>query len=285
MTDFTTATDDDGVAVITWDLQGKSMNVMTLDGLNELDAAVDKALADPDVKGIVITSGKRDFAGGMDLNVLGRMKDAVGAEPAQGLFDGIMKIHALFRKIERAGMDPKTLKGGKPIAAALPGTAAGIGLELPLATHRIFVADNPKARLGLPEILVGIFPGAGGTTRLARKLGAMMAAPLLLEGKLQSPKALKAQGVIDEVVAPEELLAKAKEWVLSAKDADLVKPWDAKGYKMPGGAPYSAQGFMTFVGASAMVNGKTQGVYPAAKALLSAVYDGALVPFDQALRI
>ncbi|WP_290690005.1 MULTISPECIES: 3-hydroxyacyl-CoA dehydrogenase NAD-binding domain-containing protein [unclassified Haematobacter] len=285
MTEFHYATDADGVATITWDVPGKSMNVMTLDGLNELDAAVDKALADPEVKGIVITSAKKDFAGGMDLNVLGRMKDAAGAEPAKGLFDGIMKIHALLRKIERAGMDPKTLKGGKPIAAALPGTAAGIGLELPLATHRIFVADNPKARLGLPEILVGIFPGAGGTTRLARKLGAMMAAPLLLEGKLQSPKALKAQGVIDEVVAPGELLARAKDWVLSATDADLVKPWDAKGYKMPGGAPYSPQGFMTFVGASAMVNGKTQGVYPAAKALLSAVYEGALVPFDQALRI
>ena len=184
MTEFHYATDADGVATITWDVPGKSMNVMTLDGLNELDAAVDKALADPEVKGIVITSGKKDFAGGMDLNVLGRMKGAAGAEPAKGLFEGIMKIHALFRKIERAGMDPKTLKGGKPIAAAIPGTAAGIGLELPLATHRIFVADNPKARLGLPEVLIGIFPGAGGTTRLARKLGAMMAAPLLLEGKL-----------------------------------------------------------------------------------------------------
>lgn len=285
MTEFHYSVDPDGVAVISWDVPGKSMNVMTLEGLGELEAAIDRALADPEVKGIVITSGKKDFAGGMDLNVLARMKDEAGADPAQGLFDGIMKIHALFRKIERAGMDPKTLKGGKPIAAALPGTAAGIGLELPLATHRIFAADNPKARIGLPEILVGIFPGAGGTTRLARKLGAMGAAPLLLEGKLQSPKALKALGIVDDVVPGDELLAKAKDWVLAAKDADIVKPWDAKGYKMPGGAPYSPQGFMTFVGASAMVNGKTQGVYPAARALLSAVYEGALVPFDQAIRI
>ena len=133
--------------------------------------------------------------------------------------------------------------------------------------------------------MVGIFPGAGGTTRLSRKLGAMMAAPFLLEGKLVDPKAAKAAGLIDEVVAPEALLARAKEWVLSATDADLVKPWDAKGYKMPGGAPYHPAGFMTFVGASAMVHGKTMGVYPAAKALLAAVYEGALVPFDTALKI
>ena len=80
-------------------------------------------------------------------------------------------------------------------------------------------------------------------------------------------------------------LAAAKAWVLEAKDADIVKPWDQKGWKMPGGAPYHPAGFMTFVGASAMVNGRTQGVYPAAKALLSAVYEGALVPFDTALKI
>ena len=113
----------------------------------------------------------------------------------------------------------------------------------------------------------------------------MMAAPFLLEGKLSDPKGAKAAGLIDEVVAPEDLLARAKEWVLAATDADLVKPWDAKGYKMPGGAPYHPAGFMTFVGASAMVHGKTMGVYPAAKALLAAVYEGALVPFDTALKI
>jgi 3-hydroxyacyl-CoA dehydrogenase/enoyl-CoA hydratase/3-hydroxybutyryl-CoA epimerase len=182
-------------------------------------------------------------------------------------------------------MDPKTLKGGKPIACALPGTALGIGLEIPLSCHRIFAADNPKAKIGLPEIMVGIFPGAGGTTRLVRKMGAMTASPFLLEGKLSDPKKAKSAGIVDEVVPADELLSAAKEWVLNAKDADIVKPWDQKGYKMPGGAPYSPSGFMTFVGASAMVNGKTKGVYPAAKALLSAVYEGALVPFDTALKV
>ncbi|GHG97424.1 3-hydroxyacyl-CoA dehydrogenase NAD-binding domain-containing protein [Pseudodonghicola xiamenensis] len=284
MADFTMTKGADGVALITWDVPGKSMNVMSFTGLAELEACIDDALADEAVKGIVITSGKPgSFAGGMDLNLLAKMKEDAGDNPAQGLFDGIMQMHALLRKIELAGMDLKTKKGGKPIAAALPGTAAGIGLELPLATHRIFVAENPKAKYGLPEILVGIFPGAGGTTRMARKLGAMGASAFLLEGKMVDAKAAKAAGVIDEIAA--DPVAAAKDWVLAAKDADLVKPWDAKGYKMPGGAPYHPAGFMTFVGANALVHGKTKGAFPAPKALLSAAYEGALVDFDTALRI
>ena len=282
MTDFTMTTDAEGVATIIWDVPGKSMNVMSLAGFAALDGLIDAALADETIKGIILTSAKKDFAGGMDLNVIAGMREEGGAE---GIFNGVMQMHQILRKIERAGMDPKTLKGGKPIVAALPGTALGIGLELPLSCHRIIAAENPKAKIGLPEIMVGIFPGAGGTTRLVRKLGAMMAAPFLLEGKLSDPKGAKAGGIIDEVVPAEDLLARAKDWVLNAKDADLVKPWDAKGYKMPGGAPYHPAGFMTFVGASAMVHGKTMGVYPAAKALLSAVYEGALVPFDLALKI
>jgi 3-hydroxyacyl-CoA dehydrogenase / enoyl-CoA hydratase / 3-hydroxybutyryl-CoA epimerase len=281
MPDFTMTTDADGVATITWDVASKSMNVMSTEAFMALNGLIDQALADGTVKGVIITSGKKDFAGGMDLNVIAEMR----AGGAQAIFDGVMQMHQVLRKIERAGMDPKSLKGGKPIVAALPGTALGIGLELPLSCHRIIAADNPRAKIGLPEIMVGIFPGAGGTTRLVRKLGAMAAAPFLLEGKLSDPKSAKAAGIIDEVVAPEDLLKRAKEWVLSATDADLVKPWDAKGYKMPGGAPYHPAGFMTFVGASAMVHGKTMGVYPAAKALLAAVYEGALVPFDTALKI
>ena len=285
MTDFKMETDADGVAVITWDVTSKSMNVMTRDSMTLLNELIDAALNDDAIKGIVITSGKDSFAGGMDLNVLGTIREEYKDNPAEGLFEFTMNGHHALRKIERAGMDPKTLKGGKPIAAALPGTALGIGLEVPLACHRIFAADNPKAKIGLPEIMVGIFPGAGGTTRLVRKMGAIAASPLLLEGKLNSPQKAKAAGVIDEVVPADQLLSKAKEWVLNATDADIVKPWDQKGYKMPGGAPYHPAGFMNFVGASAMVNGKTMGVYPAAKALLSAVYEGALVPFDTALQI
>ena len=281
MADFTMKTDADGVATITWDVIGKSMNVLSLEGWDELDACVNDALADDAVKGIIITSGKDTFAGGMDLNIIAKMKASAGDNPAQGLMDGLMKSHSILRNIERAGMDPKTNKGGKPIAAALPGTALGIGLEIPLACHRIFAADNPKAKIGLPEIQVGIFPGMGGTTRLVRKMGAMAASPLLLEGKMNDPKKAKAAGVVDEVV--DDPVAAAREWVLS--EPKIVKPWDEKGYKMPGGAPFHPAGFMTFVGASAMVHSKTQGVYPAAKAMLSAIYEGAMVPFDTAIKI
>lgn len=285
MTIFTTDIDADGIATITWDLPGKSMNVMTEQGLIEFNGAIEATLSDEAVTGIVITSGKKDFAGGMDLNVLAEMRAQAGDDPAKGLFDGIMQMHQMLRRLERANLDAKTNKGGKPVAWACPGTAAGIGLEIGLACHRRFVADNPKAKLGLPEILVGIFPGAGGTTRVSRMVGAMAAAPLLLEGRMLSPEKSKAAGMIDEIVPAGELLERAKAWVKSATDADIVKPWDSKGWKMPGGAPYHPAGFMTFVGASAMIHSKTNGVYPAAKALLSAVYEGALVPFDTALKI
>ncbi len=283
MTDFNMKTDADGVATITWDTVGKSMNVMNQQGFEDLNALVDQALTDDAIKGVIITSGKAgSFAGGMDLNIIAKMKEAAGDNPAQGLMDGLSATHAILRKIERGGMDDKN-KGGKPFVAALPGTALGIGLEIPLACHRIIAADNPKAKIGLPEIMVGIFPGMGGTARLTRKLGAMGASPFLLEGKLSDPKKAMQGGLIDEVVPADELLAKAKEYILS--EPKFVKPWDEKGYKIPGGAPYHPAGFMTFVGASAMVNGKTQGAFPAAKALLSAVYEGALVPFDTALKI
>ncbi len=282
---FTTEIDADGIATITWDLPGRSMNVLTDDGIAEFDAALTAALADPAVKGIVLTSAKPDFAGGMDLEVLAQMKEKAGADPARGLFEGVMALHHLLRRIERAGMDPKTLKGGKPIAWASPGTSAGIGTEIGLACHRRFVADNPKAKIGLPEILIGLFPGSGGTTRLVRMVGVMAAAPVLLEGKMLAPAAAKAMGLVDEVVPAGKLVAAAKAWVKGATDADLVKPWDAKGFRLPGGGPYQPAGFMTFVGANAMVLGRTQGAYPAAKAMLSAIYEGALVDFDTALRI
>ncbi len=283
MTDFTMTKDADGVATITWDVADKTMNVMSIDGLGQLDAHIDDALADDAVKGIVITSGKDSFAGGMDLNLLAKMKADAGDDPARGLFEGTMQMHALLRKIERAGMDPKTNKGGKPIASALPGTAAGIGLELPLATHRIFCTSNPKAKVGLPEILVGIFPGGGGTVRLLFKMGLVNASSQILEGRMNAPEKAKSLGIVDEV--SDDPLAAARAWVLEAKDADILKPWDAKGFKMPGGAPYRPAGFMNYVGANAMVAGKTKGAFPAAKAVLSVLYEAALVPFDTALKI
>ncbi len=284
MTDFTYEVDKDGIAVVTWDCKGKSMNVLTREAYALIDGFADQMIADDKVKGMVITSAKKDFAGGMDLNVLAGLRQEGGDNPAEAIFNFTMGGHKILRKIERNSMDPKTNKGGKPVVCAIPGTCAGIGTEIALACHHRIMAEG-KGKIGLPEILVGIFPGGGGTTRFSRMVGAMNASPVLLEGKMLVPAKAKSAGLIDDVVPADELLSKAKEWVLNATDADIIKPWDAKGYKMPGGTPYHPAGFMTFVGASAMVHGKTQGVYPAAKAMLSAIYEGALVPFDDAIRI
>ena len=283
MADFSLKIDPDRIATIIWDCPQKPFNILNFEAIKLLDSLIDKILLDENIIGAVITSAKPDFAAGMDLKVLADLKKLNGDNPAKGLFEGFMQMHSIMRKIERAGMDPKTNKGGKPIVTVLPGTALGIGLEIPLCTHRIFAASNDKAKIGLPEIKVGIFPGAGGTTRLVRKLGIFGASEFLLEGKTLDPMRAKSAGLIDEVSATP--MADAKAWIMAASDSDIVKPWDQKGYKLPGGAPYTPSGFMTFVGASAMVNGKTMGAYPATKALLSAVYEGSLVPFDTALRI
>ncbi len=285
MTEIFSYAVEDGVAVIRWDLPGASMNVLTLEGAEQLGACVDRALADGAVKGAVITSAKPDFAGGMDLRTLATLKAEAGSDPAARLFKFVMRLHDLLRSIERGGADPKTGEGGKPFAWACPGTAMGIGLEIGLACHRRFAADAPKAKIGLPEVKVGLFPGAGGTTRLIRMLGVMGAAPFLLEGKTPDPKGANRGGLIDEVVEPDALLDAAKAWVRDAGEDAARKPWDQKGYKIPGGAPYTPQGFQTFLGGVAMTHGKTKGAYPAIRAMLSAIYEGALVDFDTALRV
>ena len=189
MTIFHYDVDADGVATITWDLPDASMNVMNAQGLEELNAAIDKAHADEAVKGIVLTSAKKDFAGGMDLNILGQARaqaEAAGGNPAEAMFNMVMDMHGLMRKIELAGMDFKTKKGGKPTVWANPGTAAGIGLELGLCCHHRIVADNPKAKIGLPEIMIGIFPGAWAEPPAwsASWVPVGAASRLLLEGKM-----------------------------------------------------------------------------------------------------
>ena len=181
MTDFSCEIHDGEVAVITWDVPGRSMNVLTREAFEALDSQVGQALADDAVKGIVITSAKETFAGGMDLNVLASIRDSAGEDPAPVLFEFILEGHRILRNIERAGMDPKANKGGKPVACAIPGLCAGIGTEIALACHRRFMADTPNGRIGLPEIRVGLFPGAGGTTRYSRMVGAMAAAPTMRE--------------------------------------------------------------------------------------------------------
>ncbi len=285
MDDFRYEVDADGVAIITWDVPGKSMNLMKMGGFPLLSGMIDTAFADPDVRGVVITSAKKDFSGGVDLASFRELPISGENRSAAGVFGRIMAIHRLLRKIESGGQPAGTVEGRKPVVAALPGTAAGIGLELPLGCHRIICADRPDARFGLPEIRVGLFPGAGGTTRLVRKLGLAAAGPLLLRGTLLGPRQALEAGVIDEIVDAGQLLSRARDWVLNAKSDDLVKPWDRKGFRLPGGAPYDRDGFESFVGASVQVHSQTLGASPAATACMSAIYEGTLVPIDDALKI
>ncbi len=285
MSDFIFSKDTDNIISIIWDVKDKNMNVLTLDGLESFKKCVDKALDDETAKGIIIGSSKKDFSGGMDLNVLQSMMSGSKTDFSKMAFKTIMDVHDVFRKLELAGRNPKLKKSAKPVVWASSGLSAGIGTEIALACHYRIATDEAKTKIGLPEVLVGLFPFGGGTTRLMRMLGAMGASNILLEGKLLSAKAAKSSGLIDEVCNSSELMSKAKNWILSSSQNDTIKPWDLKGYKVPGGSPYHPSGFLTFVGAAAMVHGKTKGVYPAHKALMAAAYEGLLVPFETALKI
>ena len=285
MSDFIYSKDTDNIVSIQWDVKNKSMNVLTLEGIESLRDCVNKALNDETAVGIIIGTGKKDFSGGMDLNILQSMISKSTPNFADIAFKTIMDIHKLLRKIELAGRDKKTQKRAKPVVWAASGISAGIGTEIALACHYRIATDNPQTKIGLPEILVGLFPFGGGTTRVMRMLGAMIASNILLEGKMFTAAAAKSLGLIDEVCKSDELLIKAKKWILSASEADTTKTWDIKGFKVPGGGPYHPSGFLTFAGASAIVHAKTQGAYPAHKSLMSAAYEGLLVPFETALKI
>ena len=264
------AIDSDGIATITWDMPGRSMNVLNNDSIPAFADAIQKSISDAAVKGVIITSAKPDFIAGADLEML------QGWSGAEEMFDNGMELQLMFRSIE---------KSGKPFVAAINGTALGGGFEICLACHHRIAADNPKAKIGLPEVKVGLLPGGGGTQRLPRLIGIQAALPLLLEGKHLSPeKALKA-GAIHEVVAADDLLNAAKNWLMNAKPEDAVQPWDNKKFRIPGGAPMSPAGMMTFTAGNAMLREKTQGNFPAALNIMSCVYEGCCVDIDSGLRI
>ena len=285
MADFHYSTDADGVATITWDVPGRTMNILRIEGFIELGNCINAAMSDDNVRGIVITSGKGSFSGGMDLAGFEELTRLGFRESPGAVLEQMMGIHRLRRGVETGEKAADEFEGRKPVVAAIPGTAVGIGFELPLACHRIICADKPDVGIGLPEIKVGLFPGAGGTTRLIRKLGLAAAGPWLFKGTLADPRTALSSGLVDEVVEPDRLLESARQWVLEASEEDLIKPWDRKGYRIPGGTPYDREGFESFVGAPVMINSRTFGVYPAAKACLSAIYEGSLVPFDTAIKI
>jgi 3-hydroxyacyl-CoA dehydrogenase/enoyl-CoA hydratase/3-hydroxybutyryl-CoA epimerase len=282
VTNFKCEVDQDGIALITWDMPGRSMNVLNAEVLSELESLLDKTTADSNVKGVVVTTGKDTFSGGADLTVLQKLssqfeqvRKSQGEEAAARIFfEESRKASVLYRKIETCG---------KPWACAIRGTAAGGGFELALACHCRVASDDPRTRVGLPEIKVGLFPGAGGTTRIARILPPADALQYLLKGDLLHTDRAQKMKLIDAVVPVADLIKTAKDWIKAGGHAK--KPWDMDNFRLPGGPVYSKAGMMTFPAANAIYRRETYDNYPAARAIMQVVYEGLLVPFDHALRI
>ncbi|MBI4273224.1 MAG: enoyl-CoA hydratase/isomerase family protein [Rhizobiales bacterium] len=274
--------DADGIALVTWDSPGRSMNVINAKVTEELSAVVEKVAGDTAIKGAVITSGKDSFCAGADLTLLETLSRSFsetaktqGEEAAaKALFEGSRKLSQLYRRIETCG---------KPFVAAINGTAMGGGFELCLACHHRVAADGEKTRLGLPEIKVGLFPGAGGTQRIVRMMQPADALQFLLKGDQLRLNRAKAMKLVDNIVPAADLVKTAKAWITAGGKA--VAPWDVEGFRLPGGLVYSKAGMMTFPAANAIYRRETYDNYPAARAILQVVYEGLQLPMDQALRV
>ena len=281
-THFSHDIDGDGIALITWDSPGRTMNVIGSAVIAELSAIVEELATDGAVKGVVITSGKDTFCAGADLTMLetlsrtfAELAASQGEEAANArLFDESRKLSLLYRRIETCG---------KPWVAAINGTAVGGGFELTLACHRRIAADNGKTRLGLPEIKIGLFPGAGGTQRVARILPPADALQFLLKGDQLQLNRAKAMKLVDDVVPAGDLIKAAKDWIKTSANAKA--PWDIDNFKLPGGPVYSKAGMMVFPPANAIYRRETYDNYPAARAILQVVFEGLQLPMDQALRV
>src|SRR6202140_4486526 len=271
-----------GLALVTWNSPGRSMNVIDAVVKDELAAIVEQVAADPAIKGVVITSGKESFCAGADLTMLESMSRAHAELVAsQGetaanehVFEESRKTSLLYRRIETCG---------KPWVAAINGIAVGGGFELTLACHHRVAADNDKTRVGLPEIKVGLFPGAGGTQRVARILPPADALQFLLKGDQIKTDRAKARKLIDAIVPAGDLVKAAKAWITTSGTAKA--PWDIENFKLPGGPVQSKAGMMAFTPANAIYRRETYDNYPAARAILQVVYEGLQLPFDQALRV
>jgi 3-hydroxyacyl-CoA dehydrogenase / enoyl-CoA hydratase / 3-hydroxybutyryl-CoA epimerase len=282
MTNFKLETDADGIALVTWNMPGRSMNVLDGQVLAELSDIIEKTTADAAVKGVVITSGKDSFCAGADLNVLQTLgaqfaktlKAKGEEEAAREFFEESRKASVLYRRLETCG---------KPWVAAINGTAMGGGFELALACHHRVAGINPKTRVGLPEIKVGLFPGAGGTTRIARMMQPGDALQYLLKGDQLNLERAKAMKLVDAVVPMDQMVQAGKDWIKGGGSAK--KPWDTEGFKLPGGPVWSKGGAMTFTAANAIYRRETYDNYPAARAIMQVVFEGLQVPIDLALRI
>ncbi len=254
----------DGVAVLTWDMPARSMNVITEDVMSELAQVVEKVASDAAIKGCVIASGKSAFSGGADLSMLQKSRAAhgkalgeKGAEAANKLFfEGARKLSQLYRRLETCG---------KPFAIAIHGVCLGGAFELALACHHRVLADDDKTKVGLPEVKVGLFPGAGGTQRVARLLPTGDALQFLFKGEQVSAKAAKAAGLAHELAPQSEIVSRAKDWILGGGKA--VAPWDQKDFKPPSGRIFSPGGMMIWMPANAIYRRETYDNYPAVCAM------------------
>ena len=278
LTNFRFETDADGIALVTWDMPGRSMNVINTEVISEIGQIVDRIAGEATIKGAVVTFGKG--VGGADLTMLktagdefARRAKADGKEAAMRAFvDSMKQLNLVFRRLETCG---------KPIAAAIDGVCMGGGFELALACHYRIVADSDKTRVGLPEIKVGLFPGGGGTQRVARLLPTPDALQMLLKGDQLRPSAAKKMGLIHEVAPADQIVALAKAWVKANPSAKA--PWDDPKFKLPSGKVFSPQGMMIWPPANAIYRRETYDNYPAAKAVLSSVFEGLQLPMDLAL--
>ena len=264
--------DSDGIAMLTIDLPGKSMNVLTPELMEDLETLTTQAAADDNVKGIVITSGKKAFIAGADIKDMVTAYDR-GVTHKEG-YEFSLALNTVLRRIETCG---------KPVAIAINGLALGGGLEVCLAGHYRVLANDSGAVLGFPEVNIGLLPGAGGTQRTPRLIGFRNAAAMILQCRNQRPEQALEMGLVHELAPAAEVVERAKAWIIEKGDPE--QPWDKKGFKIPGGGlahPGTAQTFMV---GNALVAKNTRHNYPAPIAAQSAIFEGCATSFDDGLKI
>lgn len=271
---FNVEKDAHNIVTITMDMHGP-VNVMNEHFVPLLSDAVDKLEAEDNLRGVIITSAKKTFFAGGDLNWLSSIKP--GAEAA--LFEHTQAIKYHLLRLEKLPV---------PVVAAINGAALGGGFEICLSCNHRIAWNHRSVQLGLPEVTIGLLPGAGGVIRMTKLLGMEAAMPFVLEGKLLAPaKALQA-GIIDTTVDElEQLLPAAVEWInanANEQDASL-QPWDRKGYKIPGGNANAAHNMPRLAAASAMLFKKTRGLLPGPEMILDLIAEASRLDFDTALRI
>jgi 3-hydroxyacyl-CoA dehydrogenase/enoyl-CoA hydratase/3-hydroxybutyryl-CoA epimerase len=259
----------DGILVATMDLPGPSMNILNDALALPLAALADLLEAEAGVKGLVLRSGKPDFLAGADIDRLHRLSGA------QQAFDESMRFKAFLRRLERCG---------KPVVAVLQGRCLGGGLEIAMACHHRIVVDDGRARLGLPEVKLGLLPGGGGTQRLPRLVGMQQAVQWMLEGsEVRADQALSS-GLVGELAADRDAaLAAARAWI--AVHPKPQQPWDAPKFRYPGGDSRAPAVVQMLAIAPSMAATKGFGNYPALTHILSAVFEGGLTDIDRALEI